>query len=80
MATEEEIRELKRRHSSQLLGRPGVCGVGVERDESGQYLLAVHVDTDDAEVLRGLPEEIEGHAVRYVRSGPFRKLPGDAPA
>jgi hypothetical protein len=74
MATEHEIRALKSRHSSQLLGRPGVCGVGIEKDEAGGYALAVHLD-DEPEAL-GLPAEIEGHRIKYVRSGPFRKFPG----
>jgi hypothetical protein len=75
LATEQEIRELKHRHSASLLARPGVSGVGVEKNDSGDYVLAVHVDTDDPEALKQLPEDIEGHAVKYVRSGPFRKLP-----
>ena len=78
MATEQEIRELKHRHSARLLSLPGVSGVGIERDEEGQYLLAVHLDAD-AEAPRDLPPTIEGYPVRYVRSGPFRKLPSDSP-
>jgi hypothetical protein len=74
LATEKEIRELKRRHAPQLLARPGVSGVGVEKGDSGGYVLAVHVDTDDPEALKQLPEEIEGHSVKYIRSGPFRKF------
>jgi hypothetical protein len=77
LATEQEIREVKRRHSPQLLARPGVSGVGVERDESGEYVLAVHLDTDDPKARAGLPDDIEGHPVRYVSSGPFRKLPAE---
>jgi hypothetical protein len=75
MATEEELREVKRRHAPQLLKQPGVCGVGVEKDDSGDYVLAIHLDTDDPEVLKELPDHVEGHRVRYVQSGPFRKLP-----
>lgn len=75
MATEREIREVKRRHAPQLLSRPGVCGVGVEKDESGDYVLAVHLDADNKNARFGLPQEIEGYPVRYIRSGPFRKLP-----
>jgi hypothetical protein len=75
LATEKQIRELKRRHAPQLLARPGVCGVGVEKNDSGGgYVLAVHVDTDDPEALKQLPEEIEGHSVKYIHSGPFRKF------
>lgn len=75
MATEREIREVKRRHSPQLLSRPGVCGVGVEKDESGDYVLAVHLNADNENAHAGLPQEIEGHPVKYIHSGPFRKLP-----
>jgi hypothetical protein len=75
MATEDEVREVKRRYAPQLLGQRGVSGVGVEKDESGGYVLAIHLDTDDPEVRKVLPDQIEGHRVRYLHSGPFRKLP-----
>lgn len=74
MATEEEAREVKRRHSAQLLKQPGVCGVGVEKDEAGNYIIAIHLDTDDPDVRARLPQQIEGYAVRAIHSGPFRKL------
>lgn len=74
MATEAEIRELKERHSLQLLDQPGVSGVGIELDDAGNYVLAVHLDTDDPEVRKHLPDKIEGHQIKYVQSGPFRKL------
>jgi hypothetical protein len=74
MATEAEIRDLKTRHSSRLLSKPGVAGVGIEKDEAGGYALAVHLDAAGPEAL-GLPDEIEGHRVKYVHSGPFQKLP-----
>lgn len=74
MGTEEEAREVKRRHSANLLREPGVCGVGVERDERGNYCIALHLDTDDPEVRERLPKEIEGYPVKFIRSGPFRKL------
>lgn len=77
MAREEEIREVKRRHSAELLKRRGVCGVGVEKGESGEYVIALHLDTDDPEVKAQLPTEIEGHPVKLIRSGPFRKFPQD---
>jgi len=74
MRTEEEAREIKRRHSPILLREPGVCGVGAEKDERGEYCIALHLDTDDAEVLERLPTEIEGYPVKLIHSGPFRKL------
>jgi hypothetical protein len=75
MATELEAREVKRRHSPQLLQQPGVCGVGVEKDEAGNYVIAIHLDTDDPQVRARLPQKLEGLAVRLVQSGPFHKLP-----
>ncbi|PYS90205.1 MAG: hypothetical protein DMF64_15585 [Acidobacteria bacterium] len=75
MATEQEIREVKHRHSSRLLNQPGVSGVGIERDEQGNYVLAVHLADPDAR--KQLPDEIEGHPVKYIHTGPYRKLPAD---
>jgi len=49
-----------------------VSGVGIEKDDAGDYVLAVHLDSDEAG--KELPAEIEGVPVKYVRSGPFRKL------
>lgn len=74
MASEQEVRGVKQRHSARLMSRAGVSGVGIEKDESGDFVLTVHLDAED-EKARGddLPEEIEGHRVRYVGSGPFRK-------
>ncbi len=73
IATEQEIRELKNRHSARLLNESGVSGVGIEKDDAGQYVLAVHLDDDAPE----MPDEIEGYRVKYIKSGPFRKLPAD---
>jgi hypothetical protein len=73
IATEQEIRELKHRHSARLLGEPGVSGVGIEKDDAGGYVLAVHLDSDNPPQAQ--PDEIEGYRVKYIQSGPFRKLP-----
>jgi hypothetical protein len=77
MASESVIRELKHRHGARLLAQPGVSGVGIEKDDEGGYVLAVHLDSDDPALRGSLPERIEGHPVRYAVSGPFRKLPAE---
>jgi hypothetical protein len=74
MATEEELREVKNRHSTFLLGLRSVVGVGVERDEQGEFALTVHLDADDPEDRKKLPTELEGHRVRYVMTGPYKKF------
>ncbi len=73
MATFDEIRALKKRHSARLLRQPGVCGLDIETDQSGEATLTVHLDTDDPAVRRHLPEQLEGFPLRYRRTGPFQK-------
>jgi len=74
MPSESDINEVKKRHSAELMNLPGVCGVGVEKGEDGNLVIAIHVDQDDADVIGRLPKEIEGHTVEVVRSGPFEKF------
>jgi hypothetical protein len=72
MATHDQVRAIKDKYGQQLLGKRGVCGVGIEKNDSGEYELVVHLDDPSAQP--NLPKELDGHAVRYVVSGPFRKL------
>jgi hypothetical protein len=75
MASEKDVDEVKARHSMRLLNLPGVTGVGVEQDEQGEFVLAVHVETDDPEVKKNLPDELEGCTVKVMHTGAYRKLP-----
>jgi hypothetical protein len=70
MATEEEIARLKQKHAGDLLRRAGVSGVGVESGDSGPVLTVYLTDAADQ---ANLPSELEGHTVRYVVTGAFRK-------
>jgi hypothetical protein len=74
MQSEQEARDIKRKHSAQLLARPGVCGVGVERDDAGRYVITIHLGTNDSSISSQLPTEIDGYPVKLVHSGPFHKL------
>jgi hypothetical protein len=74
MATEDQAREIKNRHSLRLLQQPGVAGVGVERDAQGNYCISIHLDSDDPAMQAGLPQELEGCPVQFIHSGPFHKL------
>jgi hypothetical protein len=73
MATFEELKAVKRRHSADLRRLPGVCGVDIDKDADGEHVLTVHLDTKDPSIRRSLPEHVEGHPVKYVVSGPFKK-------
>lgn len=73
MATENDVLQIKRRHSAQLLQQPGVCGVGVEKDAAQGFVLAVHLDASQPKAGAGLPASIDGAPVKVIRSGPFLK-------
>ena len=74
MSTEQELRNLKQRYSAQLLRLPGVCGVGIEKDDSGKLALTVHLNAIDPNAGEGVPAILEGHKVKRVRSGPFKRF------
>ena len=73
MASEQTVLEIKRKHSAELLRQPGVCGVGVEKDDTGQFVLAVHIDPSQPNADRSVPDFIEGCPVKRIHSGPFTK-------
>ena len=73
MISEQKAREIKARHSAELLQKPGICGVGVEKDESGNFILAVHFDANQPKVAADFPDHIEGCQVKRCFSGPFSK-------
>jgi hypothetical protein len=77
MPTEQEAQDVKSRHSNELLSKHGVSGVGIEKDEDGQFVIAVYLDTDDPAVQKPLPKDIEGFPVKFVFSGPFRQFAGE---
>ncbi len=73
MTSERKVREMKRRHSKELLQQPGVCGVGVQKDEEGNFILTVHLDASRPEAALAVPSFIEGCRVERFFSGPFVK-------
>jgi hypothetical protein len=75
MATEREAEEVNDKYGMRLLDLPGVVLVGVEQDAPGEFVLAVHIESDDPEIRKDLPKEIEGCPVKVVYTGPYRKLP-----
>ena len=73
MTSEQQVREIKRKHSGRLLQQPGVCGVGVEKGENGNFVLAIHLDATQPAAAAIIPDSIEGCPVKRVFSGPFTK-------
>jgi len=72
MVSEAQALDIKRRHSARLLDQPGVSGVGVEKDERGEFVLAVHLDPTQPNAA-AIPDSIEGCPVKRIFSGPFSK-------
>ena len=72
MPSEQKVAEIKRRYSAQLLQQPGVCGVGVEKDDVGNFYLAVHLDSNPR-AGENIADSIEGAPVKRIHSGPFVK-------
>jgi hypothetical protein len=73
MASEQEAREIKRRHSAALLSQPGVYGGGVEKDDGDGYVITIHLGADAPPASGRLPTQIEGVPVKFIDSGPFYK-------
>ena len=73
MVTAERAHEIKRRHSQNLFAKPGVVGVGVERDDAGNYILKISIERLDPELCKQLPDQIEGLPVKVDVTEPFRK-------
>ncbi|HEV7644578.1 MAG TPA: hypothetical protein VGO50_11590 [Pyrinomonadaceae bacterium] len=68
MKGENKLRELKRRYSSLLLSQKDIYGVGIEKDESGNAVLAIHIGDISPESL-DLPEDLKAAPLKYIRQG-----------
>lgn len=73
MASFEELKRVKRRYAAGLLRRPGVNGVDIDEDESGQPIIAIHLESDDPAIRASLPDQLDGHPLKFVETGPIRK-------
>ena len=74
MNSEQHINEVKDRVAEELFRKPGVVGVGVEQDDKGDFVLTVHVESNDPEILAALPQQIEGYNLKVIHSGKYRKF------
>ena len=74
MATLNELRALKRKYSATLLQQPGVVGMDIDVKDSDDAVLQIYLDTKDPQVLAALPKRLDDVPVKYVYSGPIRKL------
>ena len=74
MATEHKIKELKQRYSLKLLNQKGISGVGVEKNEDGEFVLAIHLNDSSPETL-DIPSGLEKYPIKFIRQPEgFRKF------
>jgi hypothetical protein len=66
MSTQEELKTLKKRHSTIFWANPAVCGIDIAEDSQGNPVFTVHLKSDEPNARRGLPAQIEGHPVNYL--------------
>ena len=72
MASFEEAKLVKRRHSSALLQKPGVCGVDIQTNSAGEATIHVHLDPQVAD-SKEIPDDLDGIPVKCEFTGPFKK-------
>lgn len=75
MVSETKAMQVKQRYSAQLLSQPGITGVGIEKGDDGEFVLAIHVDGSNPDIASQLPKQLDGLPVKIVKSGPYRAFP-----
>jgi hypothetical protein len=69
------VREVLKRHADDLMAVPGVVGIGVGESQ-GMPCILVFVVEKNAEVLRQIPNTLEGYLIQVEESGDFRARVG----
>jgi hypothetical protein len=69
----EELKEIQARHEDNIMGIPGVVGIGIGLTEDGADLaFIVYVEKLTSSVEVQVPNRIEGVPVRMIESGIFK--------
>jgi hypothetical protein len=66
------IQDVKIRHQSRLMSMSGVISVGIGLDENKNPVIIIGIETDDAELISRLPQQLEGYQVRVQKTGKIR--------
>jgi hypothetical protein len=68
-----KIVDILKRHTGELMSISGVVGIGAGKSQ-GKPCIMVFVVERDSELLKQLPDNIEGYPVQVEESGKFRAL------
>jgi hypothetical protein len=74
MSSEKEMLAAQSRHAPELLRQHGVSGLGVERDNEGEYYLAVYLSIEDPELQKKIASRISDCPVKFIHTGLFKKF------
>lgn len=67
------INEIKEKHESEIMGIPGVTGVGIaSNDRAAGLAIKVYVERITPELKLRIPAELDGYPVIAEATGEFR--------
>ncbi|SHO49500.1 carboxypeptidase regulatory-like domain-containing protein [Desulfopila aestuarii] len=67
----DTVREIKSRHSNELLSIPGIIGHGISRSADGRPVIEIYLENENAETRARIPSNLENVPVRVLVTGPF---------
>ena len=70
---DKTIKDIIRRHTSELMAIPGVVGVAEGRDQDTSCIFLFVVNRSP-ELLKQLPESLEGYLIKIKESDKFQAL------
>ena len=70
---DKTIKDIIRRHTSELMAIPGVVGVAEGRDKDTPCIL-IFVVNKNPELLKQLPESVGGYLIKIEESDQFQAL------
>ena len=66
------IHDVKAKYKDQLMAEPGVVSVGIGRDDEGNSVIIVGLDSPRPETMGKLPKELDGYRLRVEVVGPLK--------
>ena len=71
-----DIKTVMESHVDELMAIPGVTGVAIGALDDGTPCIQVLVEKKTEDVVRRIPETLEGHPVTIIESGVIRPMGG----
>ena len=72
-----DIKTVMEAHAGELMAIPGVTGVAIGELEDRTPCILVLVAESTDEIVRGIPDILEGLPVRLLESGEIKPMRGD---